>query len=145
MASSSLTVANIHAGYGAVRVLEDVSLNVAVLIALQAEAKAIVFDFVKPLGRRGHNFTRGRQAKLKSKHAGKIGISAGYCDSLNGPGAGGAAEHRSRQPLGRGFPPARGRLGDFFRRRYGIDAARTCLVPSAISGSPSCSLASDSI
>ena len=28
MASSSLTVANIHAGYGAVRVLEDVSLNV---------------------------------------------------------------------------------------------------------------------
>ena len=28
MASSSLTVANIHAGDGAVRVLEDVSLNV---------------------------------------------------------------------------------------------------------------------
>jgi hypothetical protein len=80
LASSSLTVANIHAGYGAVRVLEDVSLNVAVLIALQAEAKAIVFDFVKPLGRRGHNFTRGRQAKLKSKHAAKI-ISAGYCES----------------------------------------------------------------
>ena len=28
MANSSLTVANVHAGYGAVRVLEDVSLNV---------------------------------------------------------------------------------------------------------------------
>jgi branched-chain amino acid transport system ATP-binding protein len=28
LASSTLTVANIHAGYGAVRVLEDVSLNV---------------------------------------------------------------------------------------------------------------------
>ena len=58
----------------------------ALTVALQADAEAVVFYFVKPLRREGYNLARGRQAKLKSKHAGKIGISAGYCDSLNGPG-----------------------------------------------------------
>src|SRR5436309_1740227 len=58
-----------------------------IAIALDTQAVAVEFDFMKPILARGHGFAGRRQAELELGHGPKIGISAGNCESANGPAA----------------------------------------------------------
>ena len=94
-----------------------------IAITLNADAKAVMLDFVEPLWAGRDLGCVGRQAELKRlKHAGKIGIGSRFCESAIGRPLAGLVRFRCFQPGEKPLPVERG-AG---RTEFNVGTRRRC-------------------